>query len=158
MHRRLEQWLTAPVRLRIVTLGGVMLLTGALIWGLIIQPGNQQLSQWRTKQASFTQSVRAEQRKIRSLEQAFATVEHNLPSLNHEVFSAIAIGDRPGVALVKWQPEGQYAELVLRSQWATTPALFGALSRTDARLTGFSLKPDDGALMFVLRLEPVNEK
>lgn len=153
MRRRIEQWLTADPRLRILSWAIVMLLCAASGWIVVIHPGNQMLDQQRISYAARVQEFKQEQRKGRELETQITTAQRNLPLLEIDTFSAVVISKLPGVALVKWQPEGAQAELVLRSQWQYIPALFNALARTDIQLQGFSLVPDDGALMLTIRLE-----
>ncbi|WP_313667022.1 hypothetical protein [Atlantibacter sp.] len=158
MRRSLEQWLTADARLRVASWSAAMLLL-ILLGGLwVIQPGYQALEQQRISLAASLQAIKAQQQQKRALGTQLHAAQRNLPALASERFSAMAMGKLPGVTLMKWQPEGEVAELELRSQWLPVPELFDALSRTDARLKRFSVAAGEGALTVTLWLEVAHEK
>ncbi len=158
MRRLIEQWLTAEARLRIATWAAAMLLLMALCGLGVIRPGYQALEQQRISLAASEQAIKEQQRQKRALDRQLNAAQRNLPALVSVNFSAMTTGKLPGITLEKWQPEGEFAELVLCSQWLAVPALFHALSRTDARLKSFSLTSGSGVLSVTLRLEADHEK
>ncbi|WP_313083138.1 hypothetical protein [Atlantibacter sp.] len=158
MRRFFEQWLTAHARLRIASWVAAMLLFSMLGGLWVIQPGYHALEQRRVSLAASVQAIKEQQQQKRALDTQLKAAQRNLPALASESFSAMATGKRPGVMLMKWQPEGESAELELRSQWASVPGLFNALSRTDARLKRFSVAAGEGALSVTLWLEATHEK
>lgn len=158
MRRSLEQWLTANARLRVALWSAAMLVFIMLGGMWIIQPGYQALEQQRVSLAASLQAIKEQQQQKRALVTQLNAAQRNLPALASERFSAMTMGNLPGVTLMKWQPEGEFAELVLRSQWLPIPGLFNALSRTDARLKHFSVVAGEGALTVTLWLEASHEK
>lgn len=159
MRRLFEQWLTADARLRVATWAASMMLLMALGWLWVIHPGYQALEQQRLSRAAGVRAIKEEQQISRVLGAQLNATQRNLPALTSESFSAMATGKLPGVTLMKWQPEGESAELELRSQWLPVPGLFNALSRTDARLKRFSVAAGEGgALTVTLLLEAAHEK
>ena len=158
MRRSLEQWLTVDARLRVASWSAVMLVFSILGGLWIIQPGYQALEQQRASLAASLQAIKEQQQQKRALVTQLNAAQRNLPTLASESFSAMATGKLPGVMLMKWQPEGEFAELELRSQWLTVPDVFNALSRTDARLKRFCVAAGEGALTVSLWLEVSHEK
>lgn len=158
MRRFFEQWLTGDAWRRIALWAATMLLF-IMLGGLgVIQPGYQALEQQRISLAASLQAVKAQLQQKRALDTQLNAAQRNLPALTPGRFSAMATGKLPGVTLLKWQPEGESAELELRSQWVSLPGLFNALARTDARLKRFSVAAGEGALSVTLWLEVTHEK
>lgn len=157
MRRRIEQWLTGSLRLRIATWVLVMLLFTALCWGLVIRPDTHALRQQQADHAATLRAVEQEQQIRRALDAQLTTAQRNLPALAVNAFSAASVSETSGLALVTWQPQGKQAELIVRGPWQHIPALFRALAGTGVRLNGFELAPGEGALMLTLRLEAGDE-
>lgn len=58
-----------------------------------------------------------------------------------------------GAQLLSWQPDARGGELKLESDWASIPALFPLLARSDAAVITFSIVPQAEKLGISLQLE-----
>lgn len=159
MAQRLERWLTARLRLRLLCWFGWITALLLLAW-LMTAPHRRDNAALAQRYQQLVGALQQQRQQLAgglngNQQQQITALEMQL---RKEAFPAFSVVQAHGGQLVRWRPDGARGELALDLDWAQTPAFFAALAQYDVQPRAFSLTPQGDALRLSLQLEMPDEK